>query len=88
MKFCQATPLVEPSNLDVFVKINASGSQDWQRPWHHLAFTVLYVGEGFFNLYLLFYVYQCFAYMCVCIMCVPGTPGDQKKMSHPLELES
>lgn len=36
---------------------------------------------------LLFYIYECFAYMYVCESCVSGTHGFENSMSDPLELE-
>ena len=48
------------------------------------------LGLGFFVslfLCLLCFMYECFAFMCLCPTCVPGSHGDQKKASDPLELE-
>lgn len=42
---------------------------------------------GFFFKDLLFYIYECFAYLYVCELYVSGTHGFENSMSDPLELE-
>lgn len=42
---------------------------------------------GFFLKDLLFYIYECFAYLYVCELYVSGTHGFENSMSDPLELE-
>ena len=34
-----------------------------------------------------FYVYECFACMCKCTACVPGTSRGQKMVLEPVELD-
>lgn len=56
------------------VKINASGCQGRQRPWHHCTLCWRRRLVFFLICILLFYVYECLACMFVCVSCV-GTWG-------------
>ena len=40
-----------------------------------------------FGFFFFFCVYECFVCMCICVSCVCSAGGDQKRASHPPELE-
>lgn len=79
---------------EMFEKLTEEGSPKGQTvsvasvenlcTWHFVVVEFWFgVGWG----WGLVYVHECFACMCVCTTCVPGTQGDQKGVSCPLELE-